>query len=173
MIHDKSDQAEAPEHTSLLVGALASDNFSLQGFYPDDLPEDWRAGFYANEFRTVCIPLAEFPEDEDRLEEWLDLPDGFVVYISLDSDAQRGDERLKYLKTQLGGHLGGVSRIAPGDIDESLGLALIDTQGQNLRKSRAWLEQHAADLNAVILCDEGLNYATLSDFRSLVELMNL
>ena len=28
----------------------------LNSFYPEDLPEDWRLGYYSNEFNTVMIP---------------------------------------------------------------------------------------------------------------------
>lgn len=46
----------------------------LNDFYSDDLPEDWRLGFYSNEFPVVYVPAAEWlqvvdSEDED-LSEW-------------------------------------------------------------------------------------------------------
>ena len=31
-----------------------------QEFYPDDLPEDWRLSYYANEFPVVLVPVSEF-----------------------------------------------------------------------------------------------------------------
>ncbi|MCB1758740.1 MAG: hypothetical protein KDI68_03030 [Gammaproteobacteria bacterium] len=41
----------------LVVGALGWDHAAWQGgFYPDDLPEDWRLGYYANEFSGVLLP---------------------------------------------------------------------------------------------------------------------
>lgn len=30
---------------------------AASGFYPDDLPEDWRLAFYANEFHALACPL--------------------------------------------------------------------------------------------------------------------
>lgn len=40
-------------------------------FYPEDLPEDWLLGFYANEFSVVYVPAAEWLDDTD-ITEWLE-----------------------------------------------------------------------------------------------------
>ena len=54
-----------------------------QGFYPDDLPTDWKLSFYANEFETACINIDE-TVDMELLNEWVDdLPDDFQLSFNL------------------------------------------------------------------------------------------
>lgn len=43
--------------TDLLVGMVGWDRDEwVGGFYPDDLPQDWRLGFYTNRLRAVLVP---------------------------------------------------------------------------------------------------------------------
>ncbi len=178
MIHDISGQADALHNTqqdaSVRVGACGWDPSGLTGFYPDDLPEDWQLGYYANEFTAVWVPASDLPQDEDELETWLDVPEEFRFYIGVnDAEQQDVSATLQRLQPRLGKRLAGVSSVEVGELDETLGLARINVQSRSLREWRVWLEQHAAQLNAVILCDEGLPYPALSDFKSLVEMLNL
>ena len=50
------------------------------GFYPEDLPEDWQLDFYANYFRTVLVPQAQWLQWTDEHCEDL------VEAVSLDED---------------------------------------------------------------------------------------
>ena len=44
-------------HTDLLIGAAGWENEKwVGGFYPADLPEDWRFGYYTNRLRSVLVP---------------------------------------------------------------------------------------------------------------------
>jgi len=46
-------------HTDLLIGAAGWENEKwVGGFYPADLPEDWRFGYYTNRLRSVLVPAA-------------------------------------------------------------------------------------------------------------------
>ena len=46
-------------HTDLLIGAAGWENENwVGGFYPEDLPEDWRFGYYTNRLRSVLVPAA-------------------------------------------------------------------------------------------------------------------
>lgn len=46
-------------HTELLIGAAGWENENwVGGFYPGDLPEDWRFGYYTNRLRSVLVPAA-------------------------------------------------------------------------------------------------------------------
>lgn len=57
-------------------------------FYPDDLPEDWRATYYANAFQSVLLPQAVWQAqcDDDALTEILEeLPEGFKCVFELDT----------------------------------------------------------------------------------------
>ena len=74
----------------LLIGARGWEHAAWQGsFYPDDLPEDWRLSYYANEFQTVLVPESDWINAEvDVIEQWLDdTNENFVFYfeISLNS----------------------------------------------------------------------------------------
>lgn len=45
----------------------------LNTFYPQDLPEDWRLGYYSNEFNTVLVPASYWQDlHVDVCEGWLD-----------------------------------------------------------------------------------------------------
>ena len=46
-------------HTELLIGAAGWENEKwIGGFYPQDLPEDWRFGYYTNRLRSVLVPAS-------------------------------------------------------------------------------------------------------------------
>jgi len=50
---------------------------------------------------------------------------------------------------------------------------MIEFSSKNLREWREWLEQNAAQLDAIFLIDENLSAKQLSEFKSLVEMLNL
>lgn len=53
-------------------------------YYPDDLPEDWRLSYYANEFETIVLPEDVWRGREAELEECLaDLPSVFAVWLEV------------------------------------------------------------------------------------------
>jgi hypothetical protein len=42
-----------------------------EDFYPDELPEEWELSYYANEFRCVLVPHADwFDLDKDGIAQW-------------------------------------------------------------------------------------------------------
>ena len=44
-------------HNDLLIGTAGWENEKwVGGFYPEDLPEDWRFGYYTNRLRSVLVP---------------------------------------------------------------------------------------------------------------------
>jgi len=61
-------------YPELIVGAYGWDHVDWQGvFYPDDLPEDWRLTYYANEFKSVYVPQSVWLHASiDDIEEWAD-----------------------------------------------------------------------------------------------------
>lgn len=83
----------------------------LNTFYPEDLPEDWRLGYYSNEFNTVLVPASYWQGlHVDECEGWLDdVPPEFQFFIEchgrmLDRVSLAGfTETLKVLKPQLSG----------------------------------------------------------------------
>lgn len=78
-------------------------------YYPEDLPEEWRLGYYANEFRGLLIPAAVWAEEPDA-GQWLeDVNEDFAFYFQL-SDRMTGAELKRVLKAaeQLGSYLQGL-----------------------------------------------------------------
>jgi len=57
----------------------------LGTFYPDDLPEDWRLTYYANEFSGVLVPESVwFKAASADLATWTeDVEEGFCFYLEL------------------------------------------------------------------------------------------
>jgi len=61
----------------------------MEGFYPEDIPEEWRLGYYANEFNTLLVPWTQWSESVEELEEGLeDTADDFHLYLELPSQRQ-------------------------------------------------------------------------------------
>lgn len=58
--------------TDLLIGAIGWHNDNWQnGFYPEELPEDWRLGYYSNHLRAVLVPPETWRSSQANTEEWL------------------------------------------------------------------------------------------------------
>jgi hypothetical protein len=59
----------------------------VAGYYPEDLPEDWRSVYYANEAFCVCLPSWQWMTPEiGRLEQWCeDLTEGFRFYLEVEA----------------------------------------------------------------------------------------
>lgn len=94
-----------------VVGSLGWDHAQWVGlFYPDDLPEDWRLTYYANEFRGVLVPAASWRSTgADTLSRWLgDVPDRFLFFLEWSGSA--GQEQVAQCAHILGSRYGGVVR---------------------------------------------------------------
>ena len=77
------------------------------GFYPDDLPEDWRLSYFSNEFSEVLVPRCSWQEaDPDELQGWVDdVSAAFRFYLELQEpvEASLCAKRVE----MLGGNFGG------------------------------------------------------------------
>lgn len=95
-----------------------------EGFYPDDLPEDWQLAYYGNEFRAVVIPAAYWESaDSLEVERWLeDTHDGFTFYLEV-ADLATDWDRFDRLLAPLFPHTGGVL-LRPPAVDADLSLVL-------------------------------------------------
>ena len=84
-------------------------------YYPEDLPEDWRAAYYANEAACVCLPPARWlAAPAGRIADWCDgLPRGFRFYLELDA-AETGLDRLVAQFERLGPWAGALLCASPG-----------------------------------------------------------
>lgn len=70
----------------LVVGARGWEHTRwLETYYPDDLPEDWRLDYYANEFGCVVLPAEVWmTAGEEAIEQWLEgVEDDFMFFLDL------------------------------------------------------------------------------------------
>ena len=88
------------------------------GFYPEDLPPEWRLDYYANEFRQVLVPADDWQQaDSDAIELWSEAVDPeFRFYIELPDALDRDATSLLPDKLRpLDGLVGGLVRRSPLD----------------------------------------------------------
>jgi hypothetical protein len=166
MIHDNLQQKEtASSKDSIRVGVCGWDHERWLGtFYPDDLPEDWRLSYYANEFSTVLVAEDEWRSNLGKLEEWADeVPEDFQFYLQSSADEL---PELMQIRDRLGANFAGIFGVTSSAV-------MIEFASKSLREWRGWLEQNAAQLDAIFLLDENLSPKQLSEFKSLVEMLNL
>lgn len=158
MIHDKH----------IRVGACDWDHAHWRGsFYPDDLPEDWRLGYYANEFSAVWLPKCRWQADEADFEQWAeDVPDDFVFYLQGQPPGTDPVIRkaLQTRQMQINEALG--AKLA-GFLSENV--SLLEYQSKSLRQWRQWLDDNSPQ--AIFLTDKTLTIKQLTDFKALLELM--
>lgn len=170
MIHDNSQQNEVSSSKndiaeSIRIGGVGWDHEHwINEFYPDDLPEDWRLNYYANEFSTVLVAEDIWRSNLTHLDEWFDeVPEGFRFYFQA---SEISSLELETIVQKLKGKFGGILGTASGAL-------VIQFSSKSLRGWREWLEQNAAELNAIFIADENLSVKQLSEFKSLVEMLNL
>lgn len=99
-------QLEPNNLAYLVVGARGWEHPRWETqFYPDDLPSDWKLGFYANEFRCVLVPAEEWINADDAvLEQWADDVDAdFSLFFELPDTPQLLPEGLESLGSVLTG----------------------------------------------------------------------
>lgn len=53
-----------------------------KGFYPDDLPAEWKLAYYSNEFDSACLSLPVLAENSNLLLESIeDLAESFELSL--------------------------------------------------------------------------------------------
>ena len=73
----------------------------LDDFYSEDLPEDWRLGFYSNEFPVVYVSAAQWINNEDS-EEWSeDVSDSFRFILEIPYDVLIEESRFASVLIQV------------------------------------------------------------------------
>ena len=134
----------------LLIGARGWRHAGWRGgFYPDDLPAEWRLGFYANEFRTVLLPPREWRAPGEAAAWVEEVDEGFRFL--LESDGASAAE-LAAAGDALGGRLGGwiesTALWRPGGGGAPAAVGLIPAGPHGPRALRAMLEAFAAQAPA-------------------------
>lgn len=54
----------------------------LETFYPGDLPDEWKLGYYGNEYSVVLIPASYWQQADVSVQEWLDETDNSPAFVS-------------------------------------------------------------------------------------------
>ncbi|MCW8955359.1 MAG: hypothetical protein OQL09_00620 [Gammaproteobacteria bacterium] len=195
MIHDSDAEADISDY-GLRLGACGWQHQHWQNsFYPGDCPQDWRLGFYANEFTAVLVPAQYWPDDYD-VEQWCeDVSSRFRFYLQYPPavDAHWFARRCKDFGPLLAGVICDVDRdldlpcpvyVMP-NTDQSVKLlkavngkaptlAMIELGHSDLREQRKWLDNlhlQSDDLAAVLVCDKQLTIEKLQSLKTLIELM--
>lgn len=163
----------------------------LDGYYPEDLPEDWQLGFYANDCSAVVVSLRELlAEDIDDLSDAVnDLLDSFVFYL----DARESVSDLSALPAVLeclDGKIKGV--IGAGVEIEGYDAWSLDEGGQyvdglnnvrlsrvsmslplNLRQLKETLLALPKTCEVVVFSGDNLNPSCLGEVRPLIDILGL
>lgn len=75
-------------------------------YYPEELPEEWRAAYYANEYRCAGLPADAW--SVEQLEAWReDLPEDFSLWLET-GPAQLAESGIVPALAALGARLAGV-----------------------------------------------------------------
>ena len=157
------------------IAAYGWQSAPWQGFYPADLPEDWRLDFYSNEFRSVLVPAGIWQQTTtDIVEEWLDaVHDQFRFYFEVSGDATPSGEQ-KELITLLGAQWGGwICRTA--DVADATPSVWYEggAQPRQMREAIEQLEQNlrGETRGVIVVNSTDEPWEVASDMRQLVELM--
>jgi hypothetical protein len=199
MIHDSAQDHKNDRH-GLRLGACGWQHAGWEvDFYPDDLPEDWRLSYYANEFHALLLPLSELRSLDCGPQELIDeVPEGFRFYLldDLQCSAEELAEQAALFQSCLGGVIdnrqqrllrNGDNQPPVGDAAASRlwtpqqggasGIAVLALGDLDLRRWRAQLEQFSRDsggnLQALFVSDEQVDISDLHQLKTLIELMGL
>ena len=116
-------------------------------FYPDDLPEEWRLGYYANEFSTVLLPAEQWlAADGEALAEWAEeAHEGFRFVLESDgASAERLSAAAQAMGERLGGWLEGGALWRPEGGVAGSRVGLLPPGPHGPRQLRDWLESFVA-----------------------------
>ncbi len=196
--------SENPDERPGIIGVVADGWWQLAdagGYYPEDLPADWRLGYFANEYEGVYLALAHWRAvPVNVLRDWSgDVHDGFRFYLDYPrcQGAHRSDPAEAALidaaVRALGQRLGGFIRWQSTDVGSLLvptttagtagrlcGAATVlrcppDVQ-QDLRAAGAWLRRVAGRHRATLVVlrqPTSVQLAAWKDLRALLGIADL
>ncbi|MEN8177108.1 MAG: hypothetical protein ABFS39_00630 [Pseudomonadota bacterium] len=79
----------------------------VEEFYPEDLPEDWRLSYFANEFSEVLVPQVSWVDaGTDQLQSWIDdVSEDFRFFLEISDPVELSicDKQAEVLGSNLGG----------------------------------------------------------------------
>jgi len=189
MIHDSSPDTDTPDNTR--VGCLGWQSSQLPDFYPGDLPPEWQAEYYANEFRALAITPAMLAGIEP--DGWQDWPDNFTLYL-LQQQAltEVQQSQLQQYPPPLSGVLTDDHVIAAAGLpvyrltdasqschvytrtDGQQHVVTLSIDGRPLRQLRDELDKLKnlpGNLESILVSDPVIPMKQLKEFHTLVEIM--
>lgn len=99
------------ERAALEIGAYGWQRVDwARDFYPEDMPDDWRLAFYANEFVCVCVPAAYWQQGGCDVGQWIeDAHERFRFFLEIDASVCEAGAwaSLAAALPRFGGQLGG------------------------------------------------------------------
>ena len=152
-------------------------------FYPDDLPQDWRLSYYANEFQAVLVSESDWLNGDDY-EEWLeDVHEEFRFYIELTTDPGDKSGRLQQIVDRLGSRFAGLIVDVGGNQLVSLStedlqqLSAIVPAGSdmNMPNNGAWAdneETQVADEMVKAFVFKAKGRYSLADMRKIADMLH-
>ncbi|MEN8175719.1 MAG: hypothetical protein ABFS23_08140 [Pseudomonadota bacterium] len=167
----------------------------LRDYFPENLPEEWRLAYYANDFSAVLVPASSWSNAAPTAwAHWAEeVPPGFRLFLLLDETPVSEDARASAeacaaaLGSTFGGHVSRRcapensgfpilcvrpihSQGPPGDIVLVTAADLADrrTLGQRLQALAGRSEPPRA-----IIAEAGVPAAEVSELRTLAELTGL
>jgi hypothetical protein len=178
------------------IGIVGSQGYALAdaaSYFPEDLPPDWRFGYFANDHEGAYLP-ADLWEGEscETLQDWADaMHPGFSCYLEASSSGEAMDVAERALGDRLAafvhwvdadaGSLVSPEPVRPSDADgpgatatraRHIGRALRcpDHLVTDLRRGAVWLRQIASHPEAALVV---LPEPSSSQLRSWTDLRTL
>ena len=153
-----------------LLGAIGWDHDSwVGGFYPDDMPPEWRLAFYNTAFSCVYLAHEEWAgRDLQTLAGWVaDTREAFRFVLEADPAGLRDSDkiRLEVLAPRIG--------LILGNQAETGGRVIWLEGSPDLKKLAKDLQAFAATQEAVYVIVRDHDLETMKQVKTLLEIMGL
>jgi hypothetical protein len=189
--------SQAPTAALASVAVVADGWWNLAdaaGYFPEDLPDDWRPVYFANDYQGVYLPYADWQQvPRDTLADWhREVHAGFSWYLEWpapERPASAAPEQLAAAAASLGHKLGACVRWcadtdAPGELWSPphdaramcrIGQALRcpSAAQRDLRAAARWLQAVAGAAPTTLVVLSKPTSGQLADWQQLPALLGL
>jgi len=181
--------ADVNAESGLLLGTVGWERADwLSGYYPADLPPEWRLAYYANDCSCVLLPAASWcGVAPDRLEPSVqEAPDRLCYFLEAPAQGDlaacgnlalfEGRRAVVLVERATAVQLALPQWIAAGpgvwmDSDTGAHLVRWSIADQNLRQLRASAEALHGHVRGVVLDGPAASPGSVPELRTLLELM--
>lgn len=144
------------------------------GFYPDDLPSDWRLSFYANEFECAELQISLYSEEEiEVLCE--DLPKDFELVLN--TSAQKNCRDIEKCLQSMEVKILGCNSQFGNDIQLGQTKIIYADKDRSLKEWKLFIEQNIESIDTerlnILLDAQHISCAKASELRVMIEMMGL